>query len=114
MDFAPVLCLFNFPFPCPSLSMQAAPPEDFQTQSTSKMWALRQLLCYCAANQEKLLVVAERYGCECCVGCRVIDSQLDTPLVMDTAPAQSLLLLPTSCTPAAVACAAAWICSRRL
>lgn len=40
---------------------QAAPPGEFDTQRTTKMWALEQLLRWCAAHEEKLVVVGERY-----------------------------------------------------
>ena len=45
------------------LPLQASPPEEFDTSHTSKLWAVEQLLRYCAAHNEKLVLVGERYGC---------------------------------------------------
>ncbi|EFN53209.1 hypothetical protein CHLNCDRAFT_137064 [Chlorella variabilis] len=39
--------------------VKAAPPGEFDTQRTTKMWALEQLLRWCAAHEEKLVVVGE-------------------------------------------------------
>ena len=47
-------------FCCP-LPQQASPPEEFDTAHTSKLWAAEQLLRYCAAHDEKLVLVGERY-----------------------------------------------------
>ncbi len=35
--------------------------EAFDTQATTKMWALRQLVRYCLEQQEQLIVVSERW-----------------------------------------------------
>ena len=50
-------------FLCLRLPLQASPPEEFDTSHTSKLWAVEQLLRYCAAHNEKLVLVGERYGC---------------------------------------------------
>jgi hypothetical protein len=46
-------------------TLQAAPPEEFDTRRTSKMWAVEQLLRYCVGQGEKLVLVAERWALRC-------------------------------------------------
>jgi hypothetical protein len=39
--------------------VEAAPPGEFDTRRTAKMWAIRQLLQHCAQQGEKLILVGE-------------------------------------------------------
>ena len=50
-----------------TLQAAEARGEDFTTQGTSKMWALRQLVQYCLDHGEQLIVVAERWVMGCIV-----------------------------------------------
>lgn len=44
-------------------AMQGAPPEEFETSRTAKLWAVEQLLRFCAQQDEKLVLAAERCAC---------------------------------------------------